>query len=153
TDGAQEPAVTEFDPTTKEEIQSKGNAAVAALSGEVKSFAMAGHPGALAQVDSDNKAVNEQQTKKVSQTESLCIDDLQPRHNTEDFPWSTQCKLFIHFPYGGVYVGSGTLIASKYVITAGFNVYSPSLGGWAESIEVIPGLDGFYKPFGSAWMT
>ena len=71
--------------------------------------------------------------------------------NTWEYPWRTQCKLIITFPSGHQFVGSGTLVGSKYVLTAGHCTYEPGEGGWASSIEVIPGLSGTYKPYGSFW--
>src|SRR6185436_18315263 len=46
---------------------------------------------------------------------------------------------------------SGAMIGNKYTLTAGHCVFSHDEGGWARSIEVIPGLDGTYKPYGSAF--
>ena len=74
--------------------------------------------------------------------------------NTTLYPWRTACKLFMKFPNGN-YIGSGIMIGGKYVLTAGHCVYYAPAGGWAQSIEVIPGWVGTtnYKPFGSAYMT
>lgn len=71
--------------------------------------------------------------------------------NTTALPWSAQCKLIMTYPNGKQFIGSGSLIGAKYVLTAGHCVFSHDDGGWARAIEVIPGLDGTYKPFGSAW--
>jgi len=71
--------------------------------------------------------------------------------NTWEYPWRTQCKLIITFPSGNQYVGSGTIVGYKYVLTAGHCTFDPAEGGWARSIEVIPGLSGTYKPYGSFW--
>ena len=51
----------------------------------------------------------------------------------------------------GAACSSGTLIAAKYVITAGHRVNSGSDGGWAMRIEVVPGYDNGYRPFGTAF--
>jgi V8-like Glu-specific endopeptidase len=67
------------------------------------------------------------------------------------YPYSAQCKLFITFPDGEAFIGSGTLIGPKHLLTAGHCAWSAENGGWAKSIEVVPGLSGAYKPFGSAW--
>jgi V8-like Glu-specific endopeptidase len=48
---------------------------------------------------------------------------------------------------------TGTIVAAKYVLTAGHCVYNKAYGGWAKKIEVIPGLSGTYKPYGSAFST
>ncbi|WP_455393251.1 CARDB domain-containing protein [[Eubacterium] cellulosolvens] len=86
---------------------------------------------------------------------------------TSTYPWSSICKLNITFPFGGVYSGSGAVIDNFHVLTCGHCVYDNSEGGWASSIEVIPGYygdgDGYYetlpnseddyRPYGQAWMT
>jgi V8-like Glu-specific endopeptidase len=73
--------------------------------------------------------------------------------NTTSFPWRAQCKLYMRFPNGARYIGSGTLINAKYLLTAGHCVYSKSDGGWATQVEVVPGMSGSYKPYGSAYAT
>ncbi len=72
--------------------------------------------------------------------------------DTTSYPWRTATKLIVTFPKakGGC---TGTIIAAKYVLTAGHCVYNKSYGGWAKKIEVIPGLKGTYKPYGSAFAT
>jgi V8-like Glu-specific endopeptidase len=69
--------------------------------------------------------------------------------NTTVFPWRVMCKLYQTYPNGARYACSGTLIGSRYVLTAGHCVYSHSNGGWAQEIQVIPGLDGDTQPFGA----
>lgn len=70
---------------------------------------------------------------------------------TTAFPWRAMTKLRMTFPSGRQFVCSGAMIAAKYTLTAGHCVFSHAEGGWARSIEVIPGLDGTYKPYGSAY--
>ena len=76
------------------------------------------------------------------------VDDL----DTTVYPWSSIVKLWITFPDGGQFIGSGAIIDGFHVLTCGHCVYSIAHGGWAD-IEVVPGLDGTYKPFYSAWDT
>ena len=71
--------------------------------------------------------------------------------NTTAYPWRTMTKLYMTFPNNSRFICSGALINAKYVLTAGHCVYSHTNGGWARSIEVIPGLRGTYKPYGSAF--
>lgn len=70
---------------------------------------------------------------------------------TTEYPRQTMTKLFVTFPSGVSYVCSGTMINAKYVLTAGHCIYAHVEGGAATHIEVIPALDGFYKPYGSAY--
>ncbi len=70
-------------------------------------------------------------------------------NTTTTFPWRTQCKLFLTFPDGGQFIGSGTLIQGKYVLTAGHCVYSADNGGFATAISVAPGLNGSSTPYGT----
>ena len=77
---------------------------------------------------------------------------------TVDFPWRTICKLYITFPDGNHFVGSGVIIGrndniSFHCLTAGHCVYRREYGGWAKMIEIIPALDNDYTPFYSAWAT
>ena len=72
--------------------------------------------------------------------------------STTAYPWRTVTKLFVTFPKSNSPAGcSGTLIAAQYVLTAGHCVYDKASGGFAKKIEVIPGLSGTYKPYGSAY--
>lgn len=73
--------------------------------------------------------------------------------NTTIYPWRAQAKLFVTFPDGGVRGCSGTLIQAKYLLTAGHCVHNKSYGGWYTKIEVVPGLNNTYKPYGSAFAT
>jgi V8-like Glu-specific endopeptidase len=71
---------------------------------------------------------------------------------TTSYPWRTATKLIVTFPKGKGGC-TGTIVAAKYVLTAGHCVYNKTYGGWAKKIEVIPGLSGTYKPYGSALAT
>ncbi len=72
--------------------------------------------------------------------------------DTTSYPWRTVTKLIVTFPKGKGGC-TGTIIAAKYVLTAGHCVHNKDYGGWAKKIEVIPGLSGTYKPFGSVFAT
>ncbi|MGO2742331.1 MAG: trypsin-like serine protease [Pseudolactococcus laudensis] len=69
--------------------------------------------------------------------------------NTTLFPYRTSCLLVITFP-DGISYGSGNLISSDTVLTAGHCVYDTRYGGWATRIEVYAGRNGSYSPFGKA---
>ena len=44
--------------------------------------------------------------------------------------------------------GSGNLVSSDTILTAGHCIYDETLGGWATSIAVYPARNGFSSPFG-----
>lgn len=68
---------------------------------------------------------------------------------TTAYPWRAICALRIRTRTGKSYIGTGWLISPRTVITAGHCVYMHNEGGWAQSIEVIPGLNVASRPFGS----
>ncbi|KKL86108.1 hypothetical protein LCGC14_1948040 [marine sediment metagenome] len=80
-------------------------------------------------------------------------DDRQRITNTDEYPWTSICKLYITAEDGTNWIASGAMIDDFHVLTAGHNVYLHDNGGWASSVEVIPGMDGTYEPFGSAMVT
>jgi V8-like Glu-specific endopeptidase len=69
--------------------------------------------------------------------------------NTRDVPWRRVCALRITFPSGAIYRGTGFLIGRRAVATAGHCVYLHNQGGWARSVEVIPGANDAQRPFGA----
>jgi V8-like Glu-specific endopeptidase len=76
--------------------------------------------------------------------------------NTSENPYRKVVKLSVHFrtdPKDRRYGCTGSLVANKYVLTAGHCVYDRDKGGYIDSAEVVPGLNGTYKPYGSAYMT
>ena len=73
-------------------------------------------------------------------------DDRVRVHQTHQYPFSALCFLEITARNGRPYVGTGWLIDPVTVITAGNCVYLHRQGGWADSIRVFPGRNGFQKP-------
>lgn len=73
--------------------------------------------------------------------------------NTTRVPWRRICALRIRFPSGSTYRGTGFLIGPRAVATAGHCVYLRNQGGWAQSVEVIPGMNGDSRPHGQATST
>ena len=71
--------------------------------------------------------------------------------NTTVYPWRAITKLLIRWPNGQTGGCSGTMVAARYVLTAGHCIHNEARGGWASSVEVVPGLDGAYRPYGSAF--
>jgi V8-like Glu-specific endopeptidase len=69
---------------------------------------------------------------------------------TTTYPWRAICALRITAANGRRFIGTGWLVSPRTVITAGHCVFMHNEGGWARSIEVIPGLNDAARPFGSA---
>lgn len=82
--------------------------------------------------------------------ESVCGTDdrvrISPATNT---PWRWLCKLIITRADGRSSGCTGWFIGPRTVMTAGHCVYSHAAGGWAQRIEVIPGMDATSRPYGS----
>lgn len=75
--------------------------------------------------------------------------------DTDLAPWRIICALRMRGPSGAGAIGTGWFIGPKTVLTAGHCVFSNYFfGGWASTIEVIPGLNGLgatadARPYGS----
>lgn len=72
--------------------------------------------------------------------------------STTTYPWRAVCQVRCMFPNsnGVTTVGTGVLVAPKYLLTAGHMIYNTALGGWATSVEVIPGRDDDFMPYYAA---
>jgi len=76
--------------------------------------------------------------------------DLSWVSNQEDYPWGVSVKLYMQFASGS-YVGSGTLIDSMHVLTAGHCVHDVlSAGTWATQVIVVPAYENGAAPYGTA---
>jgi glutamyl endopeptidase len=85
------------------------------------------------------------------QPETVCGSDDRVRVTaTTAIPWRWICQLIITMPNGAGFRGTGWFIGPKCVMTAGHCVYSKSNGGWARRIEVVPGMNGAGRPYGSS---
>ena len=69
------------------------------------------------------------------------------------YPYTAIVELQATFPDHKSYVGTGTMVDSFHVLTAGHVVYSYADGGFASQIIATPELYGTYRPFGTASMT
>jgi V8-like Glu-specific endopeptidase len=69
------------------------------------------------------------------------------------FPHTAIVEIRETFPDNQVRVGSGVMVDSFHVLTAGHVLYSNADGGFAKSITVTPELNGTSAPFGTAFMT
>lgn len=68
---------------------------------------------------------------------------------TTDAPWRWSAALRIKARDGKRFVGTGWFIGPRTLVTAGHCLFMHDHGGFAESIEVIPALDGTTRPFQS----
>lgn len=72
---------------------------------------------------------------------------------------TTQPQYSVHgymemtFPNGTKYVGSGTMVRHRHVLTAGHCVYNRDAGGWATSVKFSPAQDDTYLPVKAAYAT
>ncbi len=80
----------------------------------------------------------------------LASDDRIAVKDTTKFPYSATVFILTKFPNGTFYTGSGSMVSSDGVLTAGHMIYSQKNGGWAQTVTVYPGLNGHLAPFGSA---
>jgi V8-like Glu-specific endopeptidase len=80
-------------------------------------------------------------------------DDRELVTDTTTYPWRTICKLFITAADGEKFTGSGTIIDNFHVLTCGHCVYIHEAGGWAASIQVVPAMNGTYRPYLSSYVT
>lgn len=67
----------------------------------------------------------------------------------KSYPWRAICSLLIEAKNGNYYIGTGWFVSPRTIITAGHCVYLHNSGGWAKSIQVMPGRNGSSKPFGT----
>ena len=82
--------------------------------------------------------------------ESVCGRDDRVRiRATTRIPWRWSCQLLITLKDGRRSRCTGWFISPRTVMTSGHCLYSHSAGGWARSIEVVPGMDGSRRPYGS----
>jgi len=88
--------------------------------------------------------------EEYGEPESVCGRDDRVRIRAiTRIPWRWNCQLLITARNGRRGRCTGWLIGPRTVMTAGHCLYSHSAGGWARSIEVIPGMDATRRPFGS----
>jgi glutamyl endopeptidase len=66
-----------------------------------------------------------------------------------DTPWRWICKLNVTMANGAGGGCTGWFIGPRTVMTAGHCVFSHGNGGWVRQIEVVPGMAGASRPFGS----
>lgn len=102
------------------------------------------------QVTEALEALPEAGTVEFLEPETVCGNDDRVRISPATaVPWRWNCQLIITMANGSSSRCTGWFIGPRTVMTAGHCLFSHSAGGWARSIEVIPGMDGASRPFGS----
>ncbi len=82
--------------------------------------------------------------------ETVCLpDERQQVQDTTKTPYSINCQLVITMAGGQQAIGTGWLLGPRLVVTAGHCVHEGAGGAFFESVEVIPGMNGPVRPFGS----
>lgn len=97
------------------------------------------------------QGLTELSDKKIQAKTIFGNDDRFWISDSTQWPYRTGVKLYMTFPNGDRFEGSGLLIGSRFVLTAGHCVYWAASGGWATSITVIPAQNGTYQPYGAAY--
>ena len=84
--------------------------------------------------------------------ETVCgVDDRVRMTENGSIPWRMICQLIVTRADGRRSRCTGWFISPRTIMTAGHCIYShKGTGGWAQSVEVIPGMDERSRPFGSA---
>lgn len=129
---------------------------------EVESKPAAAAPASAAKANKDSDGSDQESApidayfasfdEKLVDLENILGTDDRTRINpTTSYPWRAICALRIRSKTGKNFVGTGWLISARTVITAGHCVYMQNEGGWAESIEVIPAMNGNLRPYGSGF--
>ena len=72
-------------------------------------------------------------------------DDRKPLLTLSEFPYSTVCFIYCLYPDGSESYGTGTVIASKYLLTAAHVIYNEEFGSaqwehWPVRIEISPAM-------------
>lgn len=82
--------------------------------------------------------------------ESICEpDERRQIADTSAAPWNGNCQLVITLPGGVKARGTGWFLTPTLVVTAGHCVHEGAGGGFYPEIEVVPGMNGAVRPFGS----
>jgi V8-like Glu-specific endopeptidase len=89
----------------------------------------------------------------LEQLDERVVPSLTPVSPNAGYPFTAVVEVQVTFPDHLSYVGSGAMIDSYHVLTAGHMLYSTKDGGFATSIRVNPDMYGSRDPFGSAYGT
>lgn len=93
--------------------------------------------------------------KRRDNRETVCGTDQRTRvTNTTAAPFRWTCELVITLEDGSQAIGTGWFVGPRCVVTAGHCVHGGGTGeSWVRRIEVIPGMNGSARPFGTVAST
>lgn len=105
-----------------------------------------GFEGETVELDEATKALPSSCSLEFETPESVCgRDDRVHVTKVTRIPWRWVCQLIMD----GRSRCTGWFIGPRTIMTAGHCVYSHRTGKWASKIEVIPGMNGASRPYGS----
>jgi glutamyl endopeptidase len=98
------------------------------------------------------RTANESKVRRLPGTKRIVTADNRIRiMDTAAWPFSALGHLIVTFPSGRQFIGSGTVVNRRHVLTAGHLVFSDRHGGWATSIQFNAAQNEAVLPFGSAF--
>lgn len=101
-----------------------------------------------------NRMVTEEYNPNDLQTMNIIGGDERTKvDNTNMFPYSTVAYLESTFPNGQTYRGTAFIIYKNLALTAAHCIYRKDCGGYANIVQIWPGRNGNYTPYGSAIAT
>jgi len=99
---------------------------------------------------SNSPLVRNNRSSGVLPESVIGTDDRIQVYKTNSSPWVMICQLVVTDKDGIISLGTGWFISPRTIMTAGHCVYNHNGNpGWAKSIEVIPGMNRHFSPFGS----
>ncbi|OTN89051.1 hypothetical protein A5819_001543 [Enterococcus sp. 7E2_DIV0204] len=106
--------------------------------------------GLIPDIPADAKPISDRENfeSEVSTESTIGSDDRKIVFDTTINPYKKVVFLVMTFPNGVSYIGSGDLVSSDTVLTAGHCIYSKEDGGFATTVAVYPGYNGNYAPYG-----
>jgi len=102
------------------------------------------------------RSIPKKSQSKVGVEKKIGVENRVRYTPTNVFPNRAICQLIVRYPLtptGVAWVGTGSFIGSRHVLTAGHVLHKAAEGGWAQTIRVIPGRDDGTWWFGSELLT
>ncbi|KAB2833830.1 MAG: trypsin-like serine protease [Caedimonadaceae bacterium] len=65
----------------------------------------------------------------------------------QKYPWAVHGHLLLEFAQGSTYIGSGTLVDKRYILTAGHNLFDRKTKRVVQKISFFPGRNGDDAPW------